>query len=171
MRMESCGIEGVSVFELDEFSDRRGSFFEAFRREWLPGVFRNRLQVNCSRSAAGVLRGMHYHEKQWDLWVPVEGKMRAGLADLRKDSPTGGTSLALPMEEDGPRGLLIPPGVAHGFAAITDVILIYVVNNYYDGSDEYGIAWDDPGLNIDWGLEDPILSARDMRNPTHDWNG
>lgn len=170
MRMENCGIEGVSVFELDEFSDRRGSFFEVFRREWLPEVFQNRLQVNCSRSAAGVLRGMHYHEEQWDLWVPVKGKMRAGLADLRKDSSTCGTSLTLPMEGGSPRGLLIPPGVAHGFAAITDVILIYVVNNYYDGSDEYGTAWDDPGLNIDWGVEDPILSDRDRRNPTHEWN-
>lgn len=171
MRMESCGIEGVSILELDEFCDRRGSFFELFRREWLPEVFRDRFQVNCSRSAAGVLRGMHYHREQWDLWVPVEGRMRTGLADLREGSSTHGTSLALPMGGGRPGGLLIPPGVAHGFAAITEVTLIYVVNNYYDGTDEYGIAWDDPGLNIDWGVEDPVLSARDRRNPPHEWKG
>jgi dTDP-4-dehydrorhamnose 3,5-epimerase len=63
------------------------------------------------------------------------------------------------------QGVYIPPGVAHGFAALTDVLLTYLVDNYYDNSDELGLAWDDPEVGADWGLSDPILSARDQSNP------
>ena len=162
---ENCPvIEGVILKDLQEFSDRRGVFFEVFRKEWLKDVFGDGIQMNCSRSRPGVIRGLHYHRRQYDFWVPLKGRLRVGLADLRKGSGTGGESMLVEMDADKPRGLLIPPGVAHGFAALKEVILVYVVSNYYDGSDEHGIAWNDPALGIDWGIEDPILSERDSQN-------
>lgn len=168
MRTEDCAIEGVRIFHLEEHPDRRGSFFEMFRREWLRDIFDESMQVNCSKSVAGALRGMHYHNEQWDLWVPLSGRMRAGLADLRRGSSTFGTSTSLLMDDSRPLGLLIPPGVAHGFAALTDLILVYVVSRYYDGSDEHGIAWDDPAAGIEWGIEEPLLSDRDRQNPRYE---
>ena len=170
MRTEECAIEGVRLFQLEEHPDIRGSFFEVFRRQWLEDVFDDSIQVNCSKSVAGALRGMHYHDSQWDLWVPLSGRMRAGLSDLRRDSSTYGTSTTLPMDGSVPRGLLIPPGVAHGFAALTDLLMIYVVSSYYDGSDEHGIAWDDPVIGMDWGIDQPLLSERDRRNSRYDWD-
>ncbi|MBD3276724.1 MAG: dTDP-4-dehydrorhamnose 3,5-epimerase, partial [Candidatus Aegiribacteria sp.] len=107
---------------------------------------------------------LHYHRRQYDFWVPLKGRLRVGLADLRKDSGTCGKSMEVEMDAEKYQGLLIPPGVAHGFAALEEVILVYVVSNYYDGSDEHGIAWNDPALGIDWGIEDPILSKRDSEN-------
>ncbi|OPL18734.1 MAG: hypothetical protein AVO35_04490 [Candidatus Aegiribacteria sp. MLS_C] len=162
-------MDGVRLLELVRVPDSRGSFLELFRMKWLEDLFTDQVQVNCSISRAGVLRGMHYHERQWDLWVPVRGNMNVGLADLRRDSATHGTAVTLRMGGDDPRGLLIPPGVAHGYAALSDIILIYVVNRYYDGTDEFGTAWDDPALGIEWGLKDPLLSERDRDNPGTGW--
>lgn len=169
MEESRSGIEGVRLLELVRIPDSRGSFLELFRTEWLEELFTRQVQVNCSISRAGALRGMHYHERQWDLWVPVRGAMNVGLADLRRDSATWRTTATLPMSGETPRGLLIPPGVAHGYAALSDVTLVYVVNRYYDGTDEFGIAWDDPALGIEWGLKDPLLSERDRGNPGTGW--
>jgi dTDP-4-dehydrorhamnose 3,5-epimerase len=71
----------------------------------------------------------------------------------------------VPMSGPAGMGLFIPRGVAHGFVAVTDVLLAYVVDNYYDHSDEHGIAWDDPDLALAWGIEQPLISSRDRRNP------
>lgn len=169
MKQTECGIAGARLVELETIPDGRGRFLELFRREWLEGLFGEEIQVNCSVSAAGVLRGMHHHRRQWDLWIPVSGTMTAGLADLRQDSETWRRSITIRMDGERPRGLLIPPGVAHGYAALSDLTMIYVVNRYYDGTDEFGIAWDDPELGIEWGIENPTLSARDMSNPRSGW--
>ena len=61
--------------------------------------------------------------------------------------------------------MFIPPGVAHGFAALTDMTITYLVDSYYNGADELGVAWDDPAINADWGVSEPVLSARDQKNP------
>ncbi len=164
MKIEKCEIEDVLLYEMETFPDTRGSFFELFRREWLPEIFGEKIQINCSHSNSGVLRGLHYHKNQWDFWVPLNGRMTAGLADLRAASKTRHKSLSLELDSETPRGLLIPPGVAHGFAAITDLTLVYVVSNYFDGSDEHGVAWNDPGLSIDWKVGDPVISERDRHN-------
>ena len=151
---------------LQAYGDERGRFMETFRVEWFPQVNWERLQSNRSDSSAGVVRGLHYHFKQVDYWCPVRGEMRVGLVDLRRSSPTYLRAATLDISGDEPLGLFIPEGVAHGFAALTDCTLIYVVNNYYDGgADEYGIAWDDPQHGIDWGIREPALSARDLGNP------
>ena len=136
-------------------------------KEWFPGVNWDRLQSNRSDSAAGVLRGLHYHFKQVDYWLAVRGTIRVGLVDLRRSSPTYLQSASIDMGEDNLLGLFIPEGVAHGFAALTACTLMYIVNNYYDGgADEFGIAWNDPQANINWGLADPALSRRDQAIPS-----
>ena len=159
-------IRGVMTVPLDPFGDERGRFMETFRAEWFPQADWGRLQSNRSDSSAGVLRGLHYHFKQVDYWCAVSGRIRVGLVDLRRSSPTYLAAATIDMDGANPLGLFIPEGVAHGFAALTDCTLIYIVNNYYDGgADEYGIAWNDPQANINWGLADPALSQRDLNNP------
>lgn len=162
-------IEGVRTIDLCCYPDPRGSFRELFRREWLPDLFDDQFQVNCSISHRGVLRGLHYHLRQTDLWIPVSGLLRTGLVDARRDSPTFGASVVLEMGAENPFGLLIPPGVAHGYLALTELTLAYVVDRYYDASDEHGIAWNDPGPALDWGVDDPVLSERDRDNRPFNW--
>jgi dTDP-4-dehydrorhamnose 3,5-epimerase len=87
------------------------------------------------------------------------------LHDLRQGSPTDGATLSLDLDGDHDRGLFIPPGVAHGFASLTDLTLWYLVDGYYNPNDELGVAWDDPAIDADWGLVDPVLSDRDRSNP------
>ena len=72
------------------------------------------------------------------------------------------------LDGDNERGLFIPPGVAHGFASLTDVLLWYLVDGYYNPADELGLAWDDPTVAADWGIADPVLSPRDQSNPQRD---
>ncbi len=146
---------------LKRIADERGAFCETFRQEWFPWIDWSRTQHNRSDSKAGVLRGLHYHLRQVDYWLPVSGRLRVGLADLRAESPTFKNGATLDIDADDGMGLFIPTGVAHGFCAITDVTLIYVVNNYYDGSDERGIQWDDAEFAVPWGITAPVLSARD----------
>ncbi len=100
-----------------------------------------------------------------DYWHVANGRIRAGLVDLRRQSPTNGSSLTLDLDHDTGIGLYIPVGVAHGFLSLTRATLIYIVDRYYDGSDEYGVSWDDPDINLDWGVTSPILSERDRQNP------
>ena len=161
-----AAIQGVMTVPLQAFGDERGRFMETFRKEWFPGVNWDRLQSNRSDSSAGVLRGLHYHFKQVDYWCVTRGRIRVGLVDLRRSSATYLRSAAIDLGGDVLLGLFIPEGVAHGFAAHSDCTLIYVVNNYYDGgADEFGIAWNDPQANIDWGISAPALSNRDRDNP------
>lgn len=158
-------IHGVLRLKLPAFEDGRGRMLEAFRREWKDSVFGDELQVNCSYSREGVIRGLHFHVRQTDYWLPVQGRMKVALFDVRPASPSHRLCITMDLSSEKPEGLIIPPGVAHGFAALSDLHLLYVVNRYYTGADEYGIAWDDPDLGIDWGLErDPVLSERDLSN-------
>ncbi len=158
-------IADVKIVELLARKDERGQFIETFRKEWFPERGWERMQTNRSDSKAGVLRGLHYHHRQVDYWYVPYGTIRVGLADLRSDSPTYGRSAVLELGEQTPLGLFIPIGVAHGFVALTDATLTYLVDNYYDNSDENGVLWNDPQLNVPWGVEGPLLSDRDLQNP------
>ena len=91
--------------------------------------------------------------------------MRVALADLRPWSPTYHATEIIDLDANTPRGLYIPIGIAHGFVAQTQATLIYLVDNYYNGSDELGVAWNDPTLAVPWGIDNPILSERDAKNP------
>jgi dTDP-4-dehydrorhamnose 3,5-epimerase len=162
---ESAVIKDVQIVTLKSFADERGRFMETFRKEWFPKRSWDIIQTNRSDSKAGVLRGLHYHFQQVDYWYVIAGKIRAGLYDLRSNSPTYGAAQAIEMGEENQVGVFIPVGVAHGFVALTDVTLIYVVDNYYSGADELGVAWNDPTLGLSWGVEAPIISARDAANP------
>jgi dTDP-4-dehydrorhamnose 3,5-epimerase len=162
---EVTGVPGALLITPDVHSDSRGSFLEIFREDLLDARF---VQANHSSSRAGVLRGLHWHRHQADAWYVVNGHAQAMLADLR--TPTDQPAVAsIDMIGDEPRVLYIPPGVAHGFLAVTDVDLIYWVTGYYDASDEFGIAWDDPTLSAPWKSSDPVLSARDQENSKLDW--
>ena len=162
---ESTAIKDVQIVTLKTLGDERGRFSETFRKEWFPQRTWDIVQTNRSESKAGVLRGLHYHFLQVDYWFVAAGKIRAALYDLRPNSPTRGVAQTLEMGDENQIGLFIPIGVAHGFVTLSDAILIYIVDNYYDGGvDEYGVAWNDPELGVQWGVESPIVSSRDMAN-------
>lgn len=144
--------------------DARGRFVETYRRSWLP-LGREMVQANRSEKQAGAVVGLHYHLHQADYWYVLRGSARIVLHDLREGSPTDGASATLDLTGEADRGLFIPPGVAHGFAAHSDVLLWYLVDSYYNPADELGLAWDDPDVAADWGVADPVLSARDRQNP------
>lgn len=163
--LKTTPIDGVLVAQLKAFGDERGRFMETFRREWFPQVSWDKMQSNRSESKSHVLRGLHYHFHQVDYWFCAAGHIRAGLVDLRPSSPTYNVAHTVEMGDEHLVGLFIPVGVAHGFYAITACTLFYTVNNYYDGKDEFGVAWDDPSLGLDWGVKgEPLLSPRDAGN-------
>lgn len=162
--LESERIRGVYVVPLRAVADSRGYFFESFRQTWLPAI-PAMVQGNVSFSKTGVLRGMHYHLHQADFWLAPSGHLQAALYDLRTSSPTRGASQLLELGEAHPFGVYIPAGVAHGFYTLSPSIMTYLVDRYYDSSDEHGVRWDDPALGLAWGVGDPIVSARDQGNP------
>ncbi len=160
-------IQGVLLRECRPFPDDRGSFREVFRREWTPGCnYASEIQINLSTTLKGALRGLHFHREQHDWWVPVKGTFQAALADLRPGSSTFMNKAVFRLSAEDSVCLLVPPGVAHGFLALSDMTLMYAVDRYYDGSDEQGVTWNDPRLAIPWKTSEPVLSQRDMKNPT-----
>jgi len=166
---ESDVIVGVYVVDPDVHGDERGFFVETYRREWFPHG-REMVQANRGDRQAGAVVGLHYHLHQADYWYIANGRARVVLHDLRTGSPTDGKTLDLDLggEDEASarhRGVFIPPGVAHGFAALTDMTITYLVDGYYNPADELGVAWDDPAVDADWGVTDPVLSERDRSNP------
>lgn len=159
----SAEIEGVVVVVPDVHRDDRGAFVETYRREWF-GSGSEMVQGNRADRRRGSVVGLHYHLRQADYWYVPSGRARAVLHDLRRSSATAGATFAVNLDDTSHRGLFIPPGVAHGFAAVTDCILTYLVDRYYDPADELGVAWDDPDVAADWGVADPVLSGRDRAN-------
>lgn len=172
MNVHSAVIPGVVFGSLQRHADVRGGFAEAWRArgaaglEPFPGV-----QANLSSSAQGVLRGLHLHQRQSDLWIVLSGIAFVALVDVRPmlddaDPPIVETAT---LRRD--QTVRIPPHVAHGFLAVEPLELLYFVTNEYDASDELGIAWDDPQVAVPWPrvvTQDgqPILSERDERNPS-----
>jgi dTDP-4-dehydrorhamnose 3,5-epimerase len=148
----SSVIDDVVLVRPDVHGDERGRFVETYRRSWFGEGGREMVQANRSEKQAGALRGT----------------VRVVLHDLRLGSRTDGATEVIDLDGGTDQGVYIPRGVAHGFAALTDVLLTYLVDNYYDNSDELGLAWDDPAVGADWGLTSPILSSRDQSNPRRD---
>jgi dTDP-4-dehydrorhamnose 3,5-epimerase len=158
---------GVLVMELTSHGDERGSLTEAFRQSWLPEDAPAMVQSNLSHSRAGVLRGLHAHRRQADFWCVLQGTAFVALVDTRVGSPSEHRTWTETFDAAaGLRGLYIPPGVAHGFCALSEVRLLYMVDAYYTGEDESGFAWNDPEAAVRWPVEDPILSPRDASAPS-----
>ena len=146
-------IAGVERRTIEPHADARGSLRELWRASIQP--FRPR-QLIISSSEAGTLRGMHVHFRQSDLLHVVSGRVFMALLDLRQD-PAIKDELWL----DGGETLLIPPGVAHGYATPDAATVLYLLDRESDGSDEFGFSWADPQAAIDWPVRAPILSERD----------
>jgi len=164
---QETGIPGVLRRYAAPIGDERGSFTELWRAsQTLEIGAPDLVQGNLSRSRAGVVRGMHFHLHQADLWMVVDGRAAAATADLR-DFPTRGNGHVASQVMEMVRGdaLYIPPLVAHGFWALDDLVLLYLVSREYDGTDEHGFAWDDPDAAIAWPSGEPMLSDRDRSNP------
>ncbi len=162
---DSENIDGVQIVRLKSFADDRGRFMETFRKEWFPQRSWDIIQCNRSDSKKGVLRGLHYHHHQVDYWYVPTGQLRACLVDIRPNSTTYLNTDCFEMGDQNEIGLFIPVGVAHGFAALSDVTLTYIVDNYFNGGvDENGVAWNDPQFSLNWGVENPLVSARDKQN-------
>lgn len=157
-------IADVVVVRPAVHGDQRGRFVETYRRSWFPHG-REMLQANRSDKAAGAVVGLHYHFHQADYWYLTSGLARMVMVDLRIGSPTEGEVLAVLLGGEEELGVFVPPGVAHGFASLSELTLTYLVDAYYNPSDELGVAFDDPALGIDWGVQDPIVSDRDRANP------
>lgn len=167
-------IAGVFVATPSLHGDERGVFVETYRRQWFPHG-REMVQGNRADRTAGCIVGLHYHLHQADYWYVPAGRARVVLHDLRVGSPTDGATWwtdlgasAVDGQGHDHRGIYIPPGVAHGFASLTDMTITYLVDGYYNPADELGVAWDDPAIGADWGVDDPVLSKRDQDNPRRD---
>jgi len=164
-------IEGVFIIEPKVFSDNRGYFFESYRQDEFDANIGkiNFIQDNESKSAYGVLRGLHYQKppfSQSKLVRVVYGKVLDVAVDIRKDSPTFGKHIAVELSGENKRQFFIPRGFAHGFAVLSDeVVFQYKCDNYYNRESEGGIAWNDPAMGIDWKIENPLLSEKDKNNP------
>jgi dTDP-4-dehydrorhamnose 3,5-epimerase len=164
----TASIAGVVLITPVVHGDERGQFVETYRREWLPDA-REMVQGNRSDKSRGAVVGLHFHRHQADYWYVPRGRARVVLHDLRTGSPTECATMAFDLDDREHRGVWIPPGVAHGFAALTDVTMTYLVDRYYDPADELGVAWDDPSIAGDWGLSpgsQVVLSPRDRANPS-----
>jgi dTDP-4-dehydrorhamnose 3,5-epimerase len=174
---QPTAIGGVLHRQSVPIADSRGSFSELWRASLTTGLDAAAfVQANLSRSRPGVLRGMHFHRHQSDLWILIEGRALAATTDLRgllgeRSGPDAGAmtgdEVASQVVELMPGSeLFIPPLVAHGFWALEETALMYLVTNEFDGTDEHGFAWDDPRAALNWPVGEPILSDRDLANPT-----
>jgi dTDP-4-dehydrorhamnose 3,5-epimerase len=163
--VEDTSIAGVKVLRPPPIDDHRGSLVELCRLSWIPET--TIVQWNVVASGPGVLRGMHWHNLHWDLIAAVQGHLVVGLTDLRIGSPTELVSELIEVDAEAPAGVLIPPGVGHGFFSPDGSIVLYGVSRYWDPADELGVRFDDPALALDWRLppEGPVLSERDASLP------
>ena len=169
MKISHSKLKGCVIIEPRVFGDERGFFLETFqavRYEQEAGIDLPFVQDNHSRSARGVLRGLHFQKTkpQGKLVRVVRGEVYDVAVDIRKGSPTFGESEGVILSEDNKKQLWVPPGFAHGFVVLSDTAdFEYKCTDYYDPSDEGSILWNDPDLDISWPIENPILSNKDAR--------
>jgi dTDP-4-dehydrorhamnose 3,5-epimerase len=158
-------LPGVLRRRLVAHADDRGALREAWRESWTESFDTAIAQVNHTLTRAGALRGLHFHQRQSDIWVVLDGRAQVGLADLRGVLGRGHTVPTLSIELTSGDCLFIPQLVAHGLWALTDVSLLYLVTQELDGSDEHGFAWNDPMAAVPWPEGVPLLSERDRAAP------
>lgn len=172
MKVTPTAIPDVLIIEPRVFGDARGFFYESFNQQAFDAATGTRLQFvqdNHSRSAQGVLRGLHYQlapKAQGKLVRVVRGAVFDVAVDIRRGSPTFGQWAGVELSEDNHRQLWIPPGFAHGFLVLSESAdFLYKTTDYYSPEHERSIAWDDPAIGVAWpdvGLA-PQLSAKDQQ--------
>ncbi len=171
MEINYLRIPGLVEFIPRIIRDYRGIFFESYRKEILlkAGIDREFVQDNQSVSKKNVIRGIHLQlipHAQGKLVRVVKGKGLDVAVDLRMGSGTFGEYEGIILDSERNNMLYIPEGFGHGFLAMEDTILTYKCTAYYQPSADTGIRWDDPDLNIDWGIDDPIVSDKDKNLPS-----
>ena len=170
MHVEPTGLSGLTLIELQCFSDERGFFLESFhadryRDNGIADVF---VQDNHSRSRQGVLRGLHFQVKrpQAQIVTVMRGRIFDAMVDLRSDSATFGLWYGVELSDEGPRQIYMAPGFAHGFCVLSEFAdLHYKVSRPYDRNDEGGLVWNDRDIGIRWPFEHPFVSKRDSAYP------
>ena len=172
MEIVKTPLEGLLVIKPKIFTDDRGHFFEswskaAFEKE---GLDLNFMQDNQSLSAKGVLRGMHFQNPpfaQGKLVSVIVGAVLDVVVDIRKNSTTYGQHFSIILSGENKISFWIPPGFSHGFITLKDnTVFTYKCTEVYDKESEGSILWNDKDLNIDWGMENPIVSGKDAESPT-----
>jgi dTDP-4-dehydrorhamnose 3,5-epimerase len=163
-------IPEVFIFEPKVFGDSRGYFFESYQidRYAAHGITGPFVQDNISRSARGVLRGLHLQNprSQGKLVTALQGAILDVAVDVRLGSPTFGRHVAAELSEDNRSQLWIPRGFAHGYLVLSESAdFFYKCDEFYSPADEITLRWDDPNFGIKWGIEYPTLSARDAAAP------
>lgn len=174
MKATPTAISDVLVIEPKVFGDARGFFYESFNQKAFnetTGTNYHFVQDNHSRSARGVLRGLHYQiqQPQGKLVRVVRGAVFDVAVDIRKSSATFGQWVGIELTEENHKQLWVPPGFAHGFVVLSDSVdFLYKTTDYYAPQHERCIAWNDPDLGITWplaahGISAPQLSAKDLQ--------
>lgn len=160
----------VVLFEPMIHEDARGWLSESYRRDVLhsQGLPTRFVQENLSQSRRGVLRGLHYQleRPQAKICQVVSGAVLDVVVDIRQGSPAFGRHVKVVLSAENHRQLYVPRGFGHGMLALEDdTVFVYKCDEYYHPQDCCGIAWNDPSLGIDWGMESPVLSAADLQSP------
>lgn len=169
MEIIETGFEGLYVIQPKVFSDERGYFYEAFRADLLSKfkIKAEFVQDNISKSKKNTIRGLHYQvgkNAQGKLCQVISGRVIDVALDIRFNSPTFGKYYSQELSEQNHRMLWIPPGFAHGFSVLSeDAVFMYRCTAYYSKEDERAILYNDPQLNIDWKVEIPIVSEKDLK--------
>ena len=167
MKISHSKLKGCVIIEPRVFGDDRGFFLETFqaaRYKQEAGIDLPFVQDNHSRSARGVLRGLHFQKTkpQGKLVRVVSGEVYDVAVDIRKGSGTFGEWEGVILSEDNKKQFWVPPGFAHGFVVLSDTAdFEYKCTDYYDPSDEGSILWSDPDLDIPWPIANPVLSTKD----------
>lgn len=171
MELIKTSIDGLLIIKPDVFKDDRGYFYESYNKERFAkeGLTMTFVQDNESKSCKGVLRGLHFQKPpfaQGKLVRVIKGSVMDVAVDLRKDSLTYGKWESVVLTEENKLQFWIPEGFAHGFVALEDnTIFNYKCTNVYNKESEGSILWNDPDININWNIDNPILSEKDKISP------
>ena len=169
MEVLKTELDGLLIIKPKVFGDERGYFFESYNEEVYrnAGINFNFVQDNISKSKKGTIRGLHYQvgdKAQGKLCKVIFGKVLDVAVDIRFGSPTFGKYFSSELSEDNHTQLWIPPGFAHGFSVLSDeAIFSYKCTALYSKQHERAILYNDKQLNIDWKVDDPIVSEKDLK--------
>lgn len=174
MEFIKTNLTDAYIIKLNPFEDHRGSFMRTFCKDQFEkhGLVSNFIQTNLSISKyKNTLRGMHLQKgesAEVKLIKCIRGSILDVVIDLRPDSPTYCQHFKVQLDEENHKMIYIPKGFAHGFLSLTDNSqIIYQVSNFYNPKKEQGIRWNDPLFNIEWPVENPIMSEKDQNYPDY----